>query len=119
MARKPDPTSVRQRAFNLLNGMKGDTRTNMMNALRERFPNNTERYNETLWASHRSESKQNGSLVEVYSISDIKNGKSVDPYIKIEWMFHPPSTASLSIQVAKIRFKNELNARLQIVDELL
>jgi len=89
MPRKKDPTSVRQRALKLLNSMTDKPRTEMMDALRSNFPTATERYCETLWGTWRRDCKANGSLIEVFSIRDMKDGKPVKPYLKSEYVFTP------------------------------
>jgi len=119
MARQKNMNGTRQLALKALKEMTTLTRAQMLDNLHIMFPQATTEYLKTLWATHRLESKEDGSLVEVFSIQDSKNGKSCDPYLKTEWAYNPQKNKSLSIQVAKIRYKNDLAARLQIAQEIL
>jgi len=103
MARKADPNSVRQRAFNLLDNLTEVKRENAINVLKNTFEIG-DSYAATLYAAHRTINKENGTMVKVYSVRDIKDGKPVKPYLKVENTFNPKPDACLTAELAKGKY---------------
>ncbi len=118
MARQKNPFGTRQSALRAMDSMTHLTRAEMIDKLRKKFPDAAEAYLETLWATHRRESKENGSLIEVFYVRDLKDGKTVEPYLKSEWMFNPPAFACLTPQTAKIRYRIDLKVRIELSQSL-
>lgn len=103
MARKKDPNSVRQRAFNMLDKLTEVKREKVIGILKETF-NIGDSYAATLYAAHRTINKENGTMVKVYSIRDMKDGKAVKPYLKVENTFNPKPDACLTVELAKAKY---------------
>ena len=104
MARKKDPNSVRQKAFKLLDGLKGTKREMVIKKLKTKYSIG-DAYAATLYAAHRTINKENGTMAQVYSVRDMKDGKPVNPYIKIENVFNPNADACLTAVLAKRRYE--------------
>lgn len=111
MARKIDPNSVRQRAFKLLDTMTDIKLNKIVEVLKKTYSIETS-YATSLWAAHRRINKKNGTMVQVYSVRDIKQGKIVAPYIKVESVFNPSRDACLHPDHAKARYALELKSRI-------
>jgi hypothetical protein len=117
MARKKDPNSVRQRAFSLLDENKGVKREFMVAKLMTKF-NIGESYAATLYAAHRTINKENGEMAKVYTIKDIKDGKPVKPYLKVENTFNPEPHACLTPEQAKAKYELRLKNKIAIALQL-
>ena len=117
MARKADPNSVRQRAFNMLDNMKNVKRENALNALKAAFGIG-DSYAATLYAAHREINKENGTMVKVYTVRDIKDGKPVKPYLKVENTFNPAPDACLTPELAKERYRLQLENKIAVSSNL-
>ncbi len=118
MARQKNPNGTRQRALRAMDDMTTLTRAEMIDELRVRFPDAAEAYLETLWATHRRESKENGSLIEVFYVRDHKDGKVVKPYLKTEWTFNPHDSACLTSTDAKNLYRLALKRRIVLSERL-
>jgi hypothetical protein len=117
MARKKDPNSVRQRAFKMLDNLKNVKREKALEILKEAFSIG-DSYAATLHAAHRTINKQNGDMVKVYTVRDIKDGKPVKPYLKVENTFNPPDGACLSPDDAKAKYLEELDKKITMASRL-
>lgn len=117
MARKKDPNSVRQRAFKLLDKLTEIKREKVLDILMTTFDIG-ESYAGTLYAAHRTINKENGTMVKVYSVRDIKDGKPVKPYLKVENTFNPAPDACLTPELAKARYQLELENKLAVSSRL-
>lgn len=111
MARKKDPNSVRQRAFILLDTMTDIKREFVISKLMTKFSIG-ESYAATLYAAHRTINKNNGTMVKVYSVRDIKDGKPVKPYLKVENTFTPEPDDCLSAELAKAQYALDLENKI-------
>ena len=117
MARKTDPNSVRQRAFTLLDKLTEIKREKVIDILKTTFDIG-ESYAATLYAAHRTINKENGTMVKVYSVRDIKDGKPVKPYLKVENTFNPAPDACLTAELAKAKYLQELESKKAKVKQL-
>jgi len=117
MARKKDPNSVRQRAFKLLDKFTETKREDVLAVLKSRF-NIGKSYAATLYAAHRTINKENGTMVKVYTIRDMKDGLPVRPYIKVENVFTPMPDACLTPELAKEKYKLNLQNKIATVEQL-
>lgn len=87
MARKINAKSIRQRAFKLLDKLTNVKREKAIEKLKQKFSIG-ESYAATLHGSHRTINKENGTMKQVYSVRDVKDGKHVNPYLKVENVFN-------------------------------
>jgi len=117
MARKKDPSSIRQRAFNMLDNMKNVKRENALKALMAAFGIG-ESYAATLHAAHRTINKETGVMVKVYSVRDVKDGKPCEPYLKEENTFMPDDNAALSPEEAVEQYQKILENKIEIAAQL-
>lgn len=117
MARKIDKNSVRQKAFKLLDKFTDTKREDVLAILKARFCIG-DSYAATLYAAHRTINKENGTMAKVYIVRDIKDGKPVKPYLKIENTFNPEPDASLTRVLAidkyMLRLKDKLAKAAQL-----
>jgi len=118
MVREADPTGTRQRALRLLKTMTDKTRAEMLAELRTQFPDAAEEYIKSLWATFRSEAKEDGTLIEVFSVKDIKDGKSCAPFLKSEFTFHPATDACTSPQLARNKWITQMKDKILMVKQL-
>lgn len=118
MARLKNLNGTRQMALRSLDDMAGLPRAEQLVKLREQFPNAAEEYIKTLWGTWRSECKKNGSLIEVYSVKELKNGKRVKPYLKTEWVFNPDDDAPVTPEQAKFEYAINLKVKIALAQEL-
>ncbi len=117
MARKIDPTSVRQRGFKLLNGMKTMKRENAISTLKQKF-NIGDSYAATIYASHRTLHKEDGTMGKAYSVHDMRDGKSCMPYMRVENTFVRPKGTHSSPSQARAAYSNKLERRIKAVKKL-
>jgi len=117
MARKKDPNSVRQRAFNMLDNMKNVKRENALAALKAAFGIG-ESYAATLHAAHRTINKEKGVMTQVYTVRDIKDGKPVKPYLKVENTFNPEPDAATTPEEAKVDYLQSLDKKISQASQL-
>lgn len=120
MARKADPNSTRQQAFKYLDKIKskGMKREKVIAALKEKFSIG-DAYAATLYAAHRTIAKEKGAMIKVYSIRDMKDGKPVDPYLRVEHVFKASKNAALSPEEAMDKYIRELNHKKEVVESML
>jgi len=111
MARPANENSVRQRAFKLLNGMQNVKREVALKVLKDTFTIG-DSYAATLHASFRTINKQNGVMVQVFSVRDMRDGKATTPYIKVQNVFNPTPTMCLNPTQAKKAY--EMNMKQKI-----
>ena len=117
MARKKDPNSVRQRAFSMLDKLTEVKREKVIDILKEAFSIG-DSYAATLYAAHRTINKENGTMVKVYSIRDMKDGKPVKPYLKVENTFNPEPDACLTAELAKAKYVADLKNKMAKAERL-
>ena len=118
MARRPNQTGTRRTAIRLLNTMTDKSRSEMLAELRTQFPKAAEEYIKSLWATFRSEAKENGTLIEVFSVKDIKDGKACAPFLKSEYTFHPAPDDCLTAQLAKNKWVLQTKSKIAKVKQL-
>jgi len=75
-------------------------------------------YAATLYAAHRTINKQNGTMIKVYSVRDIKDGKPVEPYLKVENTFTPAADACLTVENAKANYLQNLDKKITLASKL-
>jgi hypothetical protein len=112
MARKKDPNSVRQQAFRLLDKFTDTKREDVLAVLKARY-NIGDSYAATLYAAHRTIHKENGTMAKVYSIRDVRDGKPVKPYLKVENTFNPAPDACLTPELAKEKYRLRLQNKIE------
>lgn len=117
MARKKDPSSVRQQAFKLLDALTEMERKDALAILKSRYSIG-DSYAATLYAAHRTINKENGVMVKVYSVRDIKEGKPVKPYLKVESTFNPAPDACLTADLAKEKYRLNLENKITKASQL-
>ena len=118
MARKADPSSVRQQALKYLGTQTRVKREVVIERLMERFTIG-QPYAATLYAQYRTNRKEAGTMIKVYSIRETKNGKPVTPYLKVENVLRPAADAALSPAEAMELYLAELSAKESVVVSLL
>jgi len=111
MARKADKNSIRQQAFKLLNKLTEDKREDVLKILMARFKIGYS-YAATLYASHRTINKENGTMAKVYTVKDTKDGKPCTPYMKITNTFNPDRDASLTRDLAIAKYNSRLKDKM-------
>ena len=117
MARTENPKSNRQQAFKMLDGLTKKKREASIKVLKDKLKIG-DSYAATLYAAHRTRAKNSGTMVKVYSIRDIRNGKPVAPYIKVENKFNPTPDDSLNLRTAKSAYRKALQNQLVSIREL-
>jgi len=117
MARQKDPTSVRQRAFLKLDGLTSVKRETAIKQLKDEFEIG-DSYAATIYASHRTINKESGNMPMVYTVRDMKDGKPVKPYLKIENTFNPSPNTSKTPAKAKAKYLREQKAKITAVKKL-
>jgi len=110
MARQKDPNSVRQQALRYLGTQTRVKRETVIERLMARY-NIGQPYAATLYAQYRTDRKEAGTMIKVYSVRDTKNGKPVEPYLKVENVLRPPADAALSEAEAVDLYLDELSAK--------
>lgn len=118
MARKKDPNSVRQQALSYLGTQTRVKREKVIGRLMERFDIG-QPYAATLYAQYRTNRKEAGTMIKIYSMRDTKNGKPVIPYLKVENVLQPRTTDALSEVDAIHYYLNALNDKEAIAIEML
>ncbi len=118
MARKADPTSVRQQALKYLNSQVRTKREVVIGRLMERFTIGKP-YAATLYAQFRTDRKEAGTMIKVYSIRETKNGEAVLPYLKTENVLRPKANDALTPEDAMLSYLDELDIKQHTVTCLL
>jgi hypothetical protein len=100
---------------------RGLKREHVITDLRETFDIG-EAYAATLYASHREMAKQNGTMIEIFSVRETKDGKPVKPYLKREYVFKAPRNSTVTPADAILayldRLKKKEKAALTILESL-
>lgn len=117
MSRKADPNSTRQKAFKLLDNMTQIKREDVLSVLKTQFKIG-ESYAASLHAAHRTLNKKSGVMVKVYSIRDIREGKAVEPYLKVINKFNPTAEDCLSPAHAKEEYRLQLASKIMLLNQL-
>ncbi len=117
MARPANPNSKRQRGFTILDSMKGIKRAAAIIFLKENLGIGN-RYAETIYASHRTLAKSNGSMQKAYSVQCLHAGKTVEPFMRVENTFTLPEGTYETPTAAKDAYIKLLSAKLKSVEEL-
>lgn len=117
MARKADPNSVRQRAFKRLDDLKNVKRENAIAILKNEFSIG-DSYAATVYASHRTINKNSGTMPQVFTVRDMKDGKPVKPYMKVENTFTPSPASSKTPAQAKAKYLRKQNSKISAVNKL-
>jgi len=117
MARKPDPNSVRQRAFNMLDNMTNVKREKALDVLKQTFGIG-DSYAATLHAAHRTINKQKGVMVKTFVIRDIKDGKPVKPYLKVINTFKPEKGACRTLAAAVKAYREQQTKKIEIAENI-
>lgn len=117
MARQKDPNSVRQRAFTMLDGLTEVKRETAIKQLKDSFSIG-DSYAATIYASHRTINKDSGTMPQVFTIRDTKDGKQVTPYLKVENTFNPSPQSSKTPKQAKAKYLRKQNAKIAAVNKL-
>ena len=111
MSRTADPKSVRQRAMNLLDKSTEVKREKVIKILMDTYGIGYS-YAATLHATHRTINKENGTIVQVYSVRDMKDGKPAKPYLKVENVFNPEPDDCLTPELAKAKYQLRMKAKI-------
>ena len=117
MARKADPNSVRQRAFAMLDDLTETKREHAIKQLKDTFDIG-DSYAATIYASHRTINKDSGTMPQVFTVRDTKDGKPVVPYLKVENTFNPSPMASKTVAKAKAQYVRTQKAKIVAVKKL-
>jgi hypothetical protein len=118
MAREPDPNSVRQRAFSLLDKMTDQIDWGKIrDILKEVYSIDTP-YADSLINAHRRISRTTGAMVDIYTVCDIKGGKPVKPYLKVYSTFNPEPDACLTVELAKAKYALHLQNKIAKAESL-
>ena len=117
MARPNNPNSVRQLAMKFLDSQTGVKRSEVLIKLKTLF-NIGDRYAETLYGTFRTLNQKNGTMPKVYSVFDIRDGKSVEPYVKVINTFNPAANACTTLEAAKIQYRKDMEERIAKCSQL-
>lgn len=118
MARTIDSTSVRQRAFKTLDGMRNYKRKTAIDKLMEKYKI-TKRYAETIYATHREMGKESGVYTPVFKVMDTRRGKAVTPYMSRRMVFKPKKSDVLSPQRAIVDYIDDLKKKISMAENLI
>jgi len=111
MARPANKNSVRQQGFKILDSLTHVKREYAIETLKEMFGIG-DSYSATIYASWRTLNKENGNIIKVYTVKDMKDGKPVKPFIRIQNVFNPEPNACLNVDAAKALYKEKLNFKI-------
>ena len=117
MARQKDPNSGGQQAFPMLDQVPDTKREDVLAVLKARY-NIGDSYAATLYAAHRTIHKQNGTMAKVYSVRDVRDGKPVKPYLKVENTFNPKPDDCLTVELAKAQYLLRMKSKMATVAQL-
>lgn len=118
MARKKDPNSVRQQALSYLGTQTQAKREVVIDRLMARFAIG-QPYAATLYAQYRTDRKAAGTMVQVFSIRDRKDGQPVEPYLKVENVLRHGVDDALSEEDAIYDYLNSLTDKQAAVTSML
>ena len=111
MARKANDGSNRQLAFKYLDKHNGRPRAELLDELMVELDIGLV-YAKTLYQNWRTLSKQSGSLTEVFTIRDHKDGVTVDPYVFTKHVSNPSRKSAKTEAKAVLQYIDELHVRM-------
>ena len=117
MARTPDPTSTRQRAFKTLDGMRHFQRKVAMTKIIAMYKLG-QRTAETIYATHRQMGIDAGLYTKTYRVLDMYNGKEVLPYLSTHIVYRPKKADFLSMEDAVDNYVYILSQKMEAVNQL-
>jgi len=117
MSRIANPNSVRQRAFKMLSDLKTVKRDVAIRLLMTHFKIGVS-YAETLHGAYRTMCKKDGSMLKVYTVLDVKDGKAVKPFMKVKNTFNVKETDAQDPIAATAKYVANLNAKIENAQKL-
>jgi len=115
--RPANKDSKRQRGMKYLDEYSNTKREFIIPAMMKKFDIG-KNYAETIHATWRTQNKETGELIVIYTVKDLKRGKPVTPYIKKEFVVETNSSQTQTVEGAKLQYIARQQENATIVNNL-